>query len=147
MGKYDPDNFIDTPAAGAPAAADKYAPDNFVVPPLAAPPGASRTWGDTLRSAGQTAIDFGTAAGSSATFGLDVRRDALSGWLAGDYPSYSAGVEAERAKLAKQRERSPIASVAGDVAGAVALPGMGGARLAANLGGRALARGIGYGAE
>jgi len=147
MGKYDPDNFIDTPAAGAPAAADKYAPDNFVAPPPAAPPGASRTWGDTLRSAGQTAIDFGTAAGSSATFGLDVRRDALAGWLAGDYPSYSAGVEAERAKLAKQRERSPIASVAGDVAGAVALPGMGGARLAANLGGRALARGIGYGAE
>jgi hypothetical protein len=147
MGKYDPDNFIDTPAAGAPAAADKYAPDNFVAPPPAAPPGANRTWGDTLRSAGQTAIDFGTAAGSSATFGLDVRRDALAGWLAGDYPSYSAGVEAERAKLAKQRERSPIASVAGDVAGAVALPGMGGAGLAARMGGRALARGIGYGAE
>jgi len=140
MGKYDPDNFIDTPAAGAPAAADKYAPDNFVAPPPAAPPGANRTWGDTLRSAGQTAIDFGTAAGSSATFGLDVRRDALAGWLAGDYPSYSAGVEAERAKLAKQRERSPIASVAGDVAGAVALPGMGGAGLAARMGGRALAR-------
>jgi len=71
---------------------------------------------------GQTLIDAGAAAGHAATFGLDVRRDALSGWLSGDYPSYSAGVEAEQAKLAKQRERSPYASIAGDVAGAALIP-------------------------
>jgi len=102
---------------------------------------------------GQTLIDAGAAAGHAATFGLDVRRDALSGWLSGDYPSYSAGVEAEQAKLAKQRERSPYASIAGDVAGAALIPGMGGAGLAARLGtglgrwGQAGARAAGYGLE
>jgi len=102
---------------------------------------------------GQTIVDAGTAAGHAATFGLDVRRDALSGWLAGDYPSYSAGVEAEQAKLEKQRERSPYASIAGDVGGAALIPGMGGAGLAARLGtglgrwGQAGARAAGYGLE
>src|SRR6186713_3220712 len=131
----------------APASSDKYLPSVAAPSPAGAPPGTSRGWGDTLSSWGQTAVDFGTAAGNSATFGLDVRRDALAGWLAGDYPSYSAGVEAEQAIRAKQRARSPYVSIAGDVTGAVALPGMGGAGLAARLGGKALARGIGYGVE
>jgi hypothetical protein len=119
-----------------------------------APPPA-RTWWDTAKSAGQTAVDFATAAGSSGTFGMDVRRDALAGWIAGDYPSYSAGVEAEQKRLERQRERSPYVSVAGDVAGAVAMPGMGGAGLATRLGAGAVggrlvpwaARAAGYGAE
>jgi len=118
------------------------------------PPGytvAPRTWWDTAKGVGQTVADAAVAAGSSGTFGMDVRRDAVAGWLAGDYPSYSAGVEAEQKRLEKHRERSPIASVAGDVAGAAALPGMGGAGLAARgiKAGVApwIARGVGYGAE
>src|SRR6187399_2110246 len=152
MGKYGP--YDDDPAEPRPAArvapsggGGKYGPHAADDEPVAVPAGASGGWGETLGRWGQTGVDLATAAGNSATFGLDVRRDALSGWLAGDYPSYSAGVEAEQAIRAKQRARSPIASVAGDVAGAVALPGVGGAGLAARLGGRALGRAIGYGAE
>jgi hypothetical protein len=151
VGKYGPmdDDGPEEPrrASSGSSGGSKYGPTADDPVPVTAPPGTSRGWGDTLSSWGQTAVDFGTAAGNSATFGLDVRRDALAGWLAGDYPSYSAGVEAEQAIRAKQRARSPYVSIAGDVTGAVALPGMGGAGLAARLGGKALARGIGYGVE
>jgi len=137
------------PATSVAAPTNRFADDPNAAPPVTAAP--ARTWGDTLRGAGQTALDFAAAAGSSGTFGMDVRRDALAGWIAGDYPSYSAGVEAEQKRLEKHRERSPIASVAGDVAGAVALPGMGGAGLAARgiKAGAApwLARAGGYGIE
>lgn len=109
-------------------------------------------WWDTIKSGAQTAVDFGTAAAHTATFGLDVRRDALAGWLAGDYPDYSTGLAAEQQKLEKQRQRSPVASIAGDIAGAAAIPGMGGAGLAARgalglRGGSLGARALGYGAE
>ena len=150
MGKYDAESstmFSGGVTESAPASSDKYLPSVAAPSPAGAPPGVNRTWGDTLRGVGQTAVDFATAAGHSGTFGLDVRRDALAGWLAGDYPSYSAGVEAEQRKLAKQRERSPYASIAGDVAGAAMLPSMGGAGLAARLGGGWGARALGYGAE
>jgi len=161
MGKYDPNNLpspLDEPrpvdAGPTPSSSGgKYAPSRGGLPEAAqaTPPGASTSWGETLKRAGQTAVDFATAAGSSGTFGMDVRRDAFAGWIAGDYPSYSAGVEAEQKRLEKQRERSPIASIAGDVAGAAALPGMGGAGLAARgiqAGLRpALARGLGFGVE
>lgn len=90
---------------------------------------------DTLR-AGANAVSFGMA-------------DRLRGYLEG------TGTDAEVKKSEEARARSPIASVVGDVAGSVAIPGMGGARLAANLGTRfgpgALrqfgARALGYGAE
>jgi hypothetical protein len=151
MGKYDlSERDTAEPALTAtPSGGSKY---DLRSEPAAAPSTApGRTWWDTAKSAGQTVADAAVAAGSSGTFGMDVRRDAFSGWLAGDYPSYSAGVEAEQKRLEKHRERSPIASVAGDVAGAAALPGMGGAGLAARgvKAGLApwLARAGGYGIE
>ena len=104
VGKYDAESstmFSGGVTESAPASSDKYLPSVAAPSPAGAPPGVNRTWGDTLRGVGQTAVDFATAAGHSGTFGLDVRRDALAGWLAGDYPSYSAGVEAEQRKLAK----------------------------------------------
>lgn len=153
MGKYDPENSTAYGIGGGgggtePAAPrGKYLPSSETPPPTEAPPGTNRTWWDTAKSAGQTAVDFGTAAGSAATFGMDVRRDALAGWLAGDYPDYSTGVAMEQKKLASQRERSPYASIAGDVAGAAMLPSLGGAGLAARYGGGLGARALGYGIE
>lgn len=151
MGKYDlsdRETAVPEPDAAAPGGKYDLRSEPTVMPPSTAP---GRTWWDTAKGVGQTAVDFATAAGSSGTFGMDVRRDALAGWIAGDYPSYSEGVAAEQKRLEKQRERSPIASIAGDVAGGVAMPGLGGSALAARgiqAGLRPiLARGVGYGVE
>jgi hypothetical protein len=116
------------------------------------PPRKEQGWGDYLK---EGAVDFATGVGNTGTFGMDVRRDALSGWIAGDYPSYPAGVEAEQKKIEKQRERSPYATTAGNVAGGVgAGVAVGSAGVGVNIAGRAaqavpmwLAKAMGFGTE
>jgi hypothetical protein len=95
----------------------------------------SGTWLDTAKNVAQTADDAVRAAANAVTFGM---ADRLAGYMGG-------GVDAEVAKSQAARERSPYASIAGDVGGAVALPGFGAAGLAARMGGGALARGAAYG--
>src|SRR3954464_8993905 len=82
-------------------------------------------------SALETANDFGRAVSNAATFGMANR---LKGYISG------TGTD-EQARLSEvARERSPIASTAGDVYGAFAVPGLGAENLAARMGGRVLAR-------
>lgn len=88
----------------------------------------------------QTADDAVRAFSNAVTFGM---ADRVSGALPGGAGSTGAEVKLSEAA----RERSPYASIAGDVAGAAALPGIGGRQLAARYGGGLLARGAGYGAE
>jgi len=142
MGKYGPydDDGPAEPrpaARAAPSGGGKYGPHAADDEPVAVPAGASGGWGETLGRWGQTADDAVRAAANAVTFGMADRLAGLTG----------GGTDAQVKLSQEARKRSPIASITGDVAGAVAIPGMGGARLAANLGGRALGRGIGYGAE
>lgn len=121
----------------------------------AAPTAPAPTWGDTARSAGRTVLDAARAAENTLTFGMADRlaggRDYLVGKITGSGPeSYSKAVDKQVAGSAEARERSPYASVAGDVGGAVAIPGMFGAKLGLKLApkvGGFLGRAIGYGAE
>ena len=103
------------------------------------------TWWDTAKNVGQTVDDTVRATANAMTFGgADRYAGAMEGLASGK--GYSAGVD-EQVKLSEEaRKRSPYASVAGDVAGAVALPGFGAAKLATRLGGGAVARALGYGA-
>ena len=103
------------------------------------------TWWDTAKNVGQTVDDTVRAAANAITFGgADRYAGAMEGLASGK--GYSAGVD-EQVKLSDEaRKRSPYASVIGDVGGSVALPGFGAARLAARLGGGAVARARGYGA-
>lgn len=104
--------------------------------------GGGKTWGDTAKGALQTADDFVRAAANAVTFG---GADRLAGYMGSGDRGYSAGVDEEVKRSAAARERSPYASVAGDVAGSVAIPGFGAEALAARMGGGALARGGAYG--
>lgn len=139
-GPYDDDGPEPRPAARvAPAGGGggKYGPHAADDEPVAVPAGASGGWGETLGRWGQTADDAVRAAANAVTFGMADRLAGLTG----------GGTDAQVKLSEEARKRSPIASIAGDVTGAVALPGMGGARLAARYGGGALARAGGFGAE
>jgi len=139
MGKYDPDNSAFY-GATAPATGGKYSPEAHLPTVSAAepPPGVNASWWDTAKQYGQTVDDAVRAAGNAVSFGMADR-------LAGAMPGTSTD---EQVRLSEEaRKRSPYASIAGDVAGAVMLPGIGGRQLAARYGGGLLARGAGYGAE
>jgi hypothetical protein len=97
-------------------------------------PGTS--WWDTAGNVAQTADDAVRAAANAVTFGM---ADRLAGYAGGE------GTAAEVAKSEAARQRSPYASIAGDVAGSAALPGFGAEALAARYGGRLGARALGYG--
>jgi hypothetical protein len=91
-----------------------------------------------------TADDTVRAVANSATFGMADRfAGAMEGLTSGQ--GYRAGVDAEVAKTAAARERSPVATTVGDITGALAIPGFGAARLAARYGGGLLARAGAYG--
>jgi hypothetical protein len=68
-------------------------------------------------------------------------------YLIGAAPSYTQGVNTEVARSTAARERSPYASITGDVLGSLAIPGFGGAKLAGYLGSKLGGRVLGYGAE
>lgn len=115
---------------------------------------ARAVWNDPT-SAVQTADDAVRAAANAVTFGGADRLagymnsggpQTLSGLVTGQKPlTYDEAVNAEVKKSEVARERSPVASTVGDVAGAAALPGFGAAGLATRMGGGALARGTAYG--
>lgn len=94
------------------------------------------SWGSTARGVLQGADDFMRSTGNAVSFGM---ADRLAGKLEG------TGTDAEVARSAAARERSPYLSIAGDIAGSVMVPGFGAARLAARYGGGRLARALGYG--
>jgi hypothetical protein len=96
------------------------------------------TWADT-------ANDFGRAVTNAATFGMGNRAKAYIEYLKGNAPSYTEGVDAQAKASEVARERSPYASIAGDVYGSLAIPGFGAEAAAARLGGGALARAGVYG--
>ena len=100
--------------------------------------GGERTWWDTAKSVGQTADDAVRAAANAVTFGMADR-------LAGAMPG-GGGTDAQVKLSEEARKRSPYASIAGDVGGAVMLPGFGAEALAARYGGGLLARTGAYGA-
>jgi len=95
------------------------------------------SWWDRAKGVGQTVDDAVRATANAVTFGMADRLAGLTG----------GGTDAQVKLSEDARKRSPYASIGGDIAGAVALPGAGGARLATNLGGKALGRAFGYGAE
>src|SRR5262245_60577946 len=106
--------------------------------PAAAPP--PKTWGDTAWGAVQTADDAVRAAANALTFGM---ADRFAGYMGGE------GTDAEVKKSEAARERSPVASVVGDVGGSLLIPGFGAEALAAratpyvgNLAARAGAYGL-----
>jgi hypothetical protein len=130
-----PNPFADEPVrSSAPAGPNPFADDPRAAP--TAPP--ERTWWDTAKDVGQTADDVVRAAANAMTFGM---ADRLAGYAGGK------GTDAEVKLSEAARKRSPIASIAGDVGGAVALPGIGGRQLAARMGGGWGARALGYGGE
>jgi len=94
------------------------------------------SWLDTAKNVAQTADDAVRAAANAATFGM---ADRFAGYMSG------GGTDTEVAKSQAARERSPYASITGDVAGSVALPGFGAANLAARGGGTLAARAGAYG--
>ena len=102
------------------------------------------TWWDTAKNVGQTVDDAVRATANAITFGMADRfAGAMEGAATGK--GYKAGVD-EQVKLSEAaRERSPYASITGDVVGSVALPGFGAAGLSARLGGGTAARALGYG--
>jgi hypothetical protein len=141
VGKYDIDALpAEDTTTAATSSRGKYERLLHEVEPVVAegPPAPPRTWWDTAKGVAQTADDAVRAAANAVTFGMADR-------LAGAMPGTST---AEQVRLSEEaRKRSPYASIGGDVAGAVALPGIGGRQLAARYGGGLLARGAGYGAE
>jgi hypothetical protein len=126
-------------ALGLPAAVESPSPD-------------TRPW---YARAGQTVDDAVRAAANTITFGGADRLagymnsggpQTLSGLITGQKPlTYDQAVNAEVAKSDAARARSPYASTAGDVAGAVALPGFGAEALAAKFGRGVLGRVGAYG--
>lgn len=114
-------------------------------------PDEERTWAQTLaapfaalysdpkaklKENAQTIDDAVRATANAVTFG---GADRLAGYAGGE------GTDAEVKKSEAARERSPYASIGGDVAGAALLPGFGAEALAARYGGGAAARALGYG--
>lgn len=122
---------------------------------VSAPDSSERTWADTGRDALQTVDDTVRAAANAMTFGMADRfagymnsggPQTMKGLITGEKPlSYDESVNKEVERSQKARERSPYASVVGDVAGSVALPGFGAEGLAARYGSGALARAGAYG--
>ena len=102
-------------------------------------PPPANSWGDTIN-------DFGRAVTNAATLGMGNRAKAGIEYLKGNAPSYTEGVDAQAKASEMARERSPYASIAGDVYGSLAIPGFGAEAAAARLGGGALARAGAYGA-
>jgi hypothetical protein len=94
-------------------------------------------------------VDDAIRAGANAfTFGLADRGAGAGDVLIGRAPNYDAGVNAQVQLSKEARERSPYASIAGDVAGTAAIPSLGGGpAIAARLGGGVAARAAGYGLE
>jgi hypothetical protein len=149
---WDEDLNVPSPPAGvaAPvrpsqAPAVPYSPGVFdrdlqtpvvALPPVVPPD--TRPW---YVRAGQTADDAARAFANTITFG---GADRFAGYMGGQ------GTDAEVAKSAAARARSPYASTAGDIAGGVALPGFGAEALAARIGARVASplagRIAGYGA-
>lgn len=113
------------------------AAEDWVSEGQAAPPSGGSGWWDTAKSVGRTADDAVRAAANAVTFGM---ADRFAGYMGGE------GTDAEVKKSEAARERSPYASIAGDVGGALAVPGFGAEALAARMGGGALARAGAYGA-
>ena len=104
------------------------------------------------------AADFTKAASNTFSMGMRDRLEGATDWLRGKAPSYSEGVNQAVADSAIRRERSPLISAAGDVAGGTAqafVPGVGatGRTISAALGGAGrgvmpnVARVAGYGIE
>lgn len=136
-GGFDPDKFIADQPQEQPSlswgdmAKDvagrivRYSPPGMMVRAAMDPAGTLQSTDDAVR-----------AAANAVTFGM---ADRFAGYMGGE------GTDAEVAKSAAARERSPAASLAGDVAGSVALPGFGAARLAARMGGGVAARAGAYG--
>jgi len=96
---------------------------------------AQSIWQDP-KGAAQTADDAVRAAANTVTFG---QADRLAGYLGG------TGTDAEVQRSLEARQRSPKASLAGDIAGGVALPGFGAEALAARWGGGLAGRAGAYG--
>lgn len=143
-----PPNLYDTDTAPASPAGAAMSPDTGrrnlydepIRPPALTPVAVPATsWWDTAKYVGQTADDAVRAAANAVTFGM---ADRLAGALT---PGSSTEEQVRLSEAA--RKRSPIASIGGDIGGAVALPGIGGRQLAARYGGGLLARALGYGAE
>jgi hypothetical protein len=107
------------------------------------------TWADT-------ANDFGRAVTNAATFGMGTRAKAyieslknpktVSSLVSGAPGTYEEHLEDQVKKNEIARERSPVASIAGDVYGSMAIPAVGAEAAAARLGGGIAARAAGYGA-
>jgi hypothetical protein len=104
------------------------------------------------------AADFLKAGSNTFSMGMRDRLAGATDWLRGNAPSYSEGVNQQVADSAMRRERSPMISAAGDVAGGVGqafVPGVGatGRSISAALGGAGrgigpiAARTAGYGIE
>jgi len=114
---------------------------------------ADKGWGGEDEGGGtpfwDTVNDFGRAVTNAATFGMGNRAKAAIEYAKGNAPSYSAGVD-EQAKASEvARERSPYASIAGDVYGSFAIPALGAERLAIRAApavGNVAGRALGYGA-
>jgi hypothetical protein len=104
---------------------------------------------------GDAINDFGRAVTNAATFGMGNRMKAGIEYLKGNTPSYSEGVTEQAQKSEEARQRSPYASIAGDVYGSLGIPAIGAENLALRAGaamaptiGRAapaVGRAIGYG--
>jgi hypothetical protein len=103
---------------------------------------AHAVWTDPAGSL-QTADDAVRAAANAVTFG---NADRFAGYMNSSGPqTYDKAVDAEVKKSVEARERSPVASVVGDVAGSAAIPGFGAEALAVRYGSGALARALAYG--
>lgn len=98
-----------------------------------------KTWGGLA----QSADDAVRAAANAVSFGM---ADRLAGAVpVPGFTNTGGGTERQVQLSEAARERSPVASTVGDVAGAAALPGFGAEALAARMGGGLLARGGAYG--
>ena len=120
------------------------APGGWQEAPAAAQPEAQKqSWPEYLT---QGADDAVRAAANAMTFGMADRAAAYMNRLTGLGPSnYDDALKQEVTHSEAARERSPIASAAGDVAGSLALPGFGAEALAARYGSGIGARALGYG--
>lgn len=139
------DDYGTAPPAGAPGApsppisGNPFEMDNVVSAPHPVGPMAKTA-------------DFLKAASNTFSFGMRDRLEGATDWMRGQAPTYSEGVDRAVADSRMRRERSPLLSTAGDVAGGgvqAAMPGAGvlGRGVAAGLGGSTAARMAGYGYE
>ena len=158
MGERTDDPFASVFDQGTAPPVTSDRPDPFAslpgyVPPAPPPPGPdTRPW--HVRAL-ETADDAVRAAANAVTFGGADRLagymnsggpQTLSGLITGQKPlTYDQAVNAEVARSDAARKRSPIASLGGDIAGSVALPGFGAEALAARFGRGALGRFGAYG--